>query len=220
MSVSARDEVLARIRAAAVGSVANTVARGYRQTSAADIELLVDRLEDYRVVVHRCNRAQASSVIAAALQRAGVTRVAMPAGLDPAWVAESRQDDRNRVVIVDDGTLAAADLDGDDVAVVTACALAIAETGTIVLDGGSGQGRRLLTLVPDHHVCVVGTNQVVGSVPDAFRLLDPRRPLTWISGPSATSDIELRRIEGVHGPRHLVVVLVDEQQSPQKGTSS
>ena len=222
MITPARDEVLARIRAAGAGSIAPAITRDYCHTRPADIELLIDRLEDYLAVVHRCSAAQLVAVIDAALDKAGVKRVVLPVGLDPAWVVNHRRTDVERSVFVDDDSLVPSKLDGDDVAVVTTCTVAIAETGTIVLDGGPGQGRRLLTLVPDHHLCVIETNRVVGSVPDAFRLLDPRRPLTWISGPSATSDIELRRVEGVHGPRHLVVVLVDQSSSfsSRGGTSS
>ena len=109
--------------------------------------------------------------------------------------------------VSDTPPLPSAELDGID-AVITGCAIAIAETGTIVLDGGPDQGRRALTLIPDHHLCVVRAGQVVDDVPAAVAALDPRRPLTWISGPSATSDIELRRVEGVHGPRHLYVLIV------------
>jgi len=203
VTISARDEVLARIRSAIVTAVSPDVPRDYRAGAPADVELLVDRLVDYRAIVHRCAPAGIAGAILEAADAAGIDRLFAPPGLDPAWQPSDRH------VSIDDGTLTATDLDGNDVGVITTCSVAICETGTIVLDGGPGQGRRLLTLVPDHHICVVLAEQVVGGVPDAFRRLDPRRPLTWISGPSATSDIELKRVEGVHGPRHLVVIIVD-----------
>ena len=158
------------------------------------VGLFVERVEDYRAVVTRCRPSEVEATVAA--RSAGGSAV-VPSGLGihvPGAVADDR--------------LSAADLDGID-AVVTAARVGIAETGTIVLDHADDQGRRAISLVPDLHVCVVRADQVVADVPDAVALLDPRRPLTWISGPSATSDIELNRVEGVHGPRTLHVVLVD-----------
>ncbi|MGW2559148.1 LutC/YkgG family protein [Streptomyces sp. NPDC001514] len=137
------------------------------------------------------------------LAERGSRSVLVPAGLPPEWLASV---DATR--IHDRAASTPRELDVVD-SVVTGCAIAIAETGTIVLDGGPDQGRRRITLVPDHHICVVrAPEQIVASVPQALPRLDPTRPLTWISGPSATSDIELDRVEGVHGPRTLEVVLV------------
>jgi len=135
-----------------------------------------------------------------ALEQRGARRVVVPAGLDLAALPAGTE------IVVDDGLPAAA-LDAVD-GVITAAAVAIAETGTIVLDGSPDQGRRALSLVPDYHVCIVRAEQVVALVPEALARLDPGRPLTWISGPSATSDIELDRVQGVHGPRTLEVILV------------
>jgi L-lactate dehydrogenase complex protein LldG len=131
----------------------------------------------------------------------GARRLGIPIALPDAWRPELLE-------LVEDHGLAARDLDALDGA-ITGCALAIAETGTIVLDGGERSGRRALTLVPDLHVCVVERSQVVATVPDAIRALEGARgPFTFVSGPSATSDIELDRVEGVHGPRRLEVLLV------------
>lgn len=192
----ARDDVLGRIRRAAAGRAVK-VPREYRRAddTPASLDLLVDRLEDYRAVVHRATEQE----VAATLARITAGRVVVPEGFPEQWLAD--------VDVVPDDGLTARELDALD-GVLTTCALAIAETGTIVLDAGPGQGRRAITLVPDHHVVVVRAEQVVQTVPQALTRLDPRRPQTWISGPSATSDIELQRVEGVHGPRRLEVVLV------------
>ena len=178
------------------------VAAGRRRTPAPRIAPVADlvahfaeRVEDYRAVVERCAPADAAARVAAALPEGA--RVVVPAGLSVAVPGGT----------VDSG-FTAAELDGFD-AVVTEARLGIAETGTIVLDHGAGQGRRAISLVPDLHVCIVRADQVVPDVPDALARLDPARPLTWISGPSATSDIELDRVEGVHGPRTLHVILVE-----------
>lgn len=201
---SARDEILARVRAAlreVEGSVEPVVAPP-GAAAPADTSLVdhfAERVADYRATVVHCPPDGLAAAVGAALPEG--SRVVVPAGLPEAVLAGIASP------VVDDG-LPAVELDAID-AVVTCCRVGIAETGTIVLDHAPDQGRRAISLVPDHHVCVVYADQVVADVPDAFTLLDPRRPLTWISGPSATSDIELDRVEGVHGPRHLHVIVVD-----------
>jgi L-lactate dehydrogenase complex protein LldG len=201
----ARAEVLARIGAALADRPSTPdIPRDYRRAgaypagSAEVLDLLADRLIDYKATVHRSTAAELSGVLTGILADAG--RLVVPPGL-PEPLATVTAD-----ATVDSG-LTGAELDAFDT-VVTVCAAAAAETGTIVLDGTAGQGRRAVTLVPDRHVCVVYADRVVHIVPDLLHRLDPRRPLTFISGPSATSDIELSRVEGVHGPRTLVVVLV------------
>jgi L-lactate dehydrogenase complex protein LldG len=246
-----KTEILSRIRealgsdgdsagtdgTAGSGGPAGAAPREYRSAgehapgSDVVLDLLIDRLEDYKAHVRRATPAELPALLARLIDersaerqevgssdyrspdvlpttREGVRRaVVVPHGLDGAWLSaledvDVRADSR-------DTPLSAAELDDVD-AVVTAARVAVAETGTIVLDGEPDQGRRAISLVPDVHVCVVRTDQVVQTVPEAVRLLgaDPGRPLTWISGPSATSDIELERVEGVHGPRTLHVVLV------------
>lgn len=197
-ATSAREEILARVRRSLASADRSpvTVPRGYRDTAAADrrtLDLFVERVEDYRAVVVRCTADEVEARVAEALP-AG-SRVVVPNGLP--WSVPGA---------VPDAGLTSPDLDELD-AVVTGATVGIATTGTIVLSHGPGQGRRALTLVPDLHVCVVRADQVVADVPDAVALLDPARPTTWISGPSATSDIELQRVEGVHGPRTLHVIV-------------
>ena len=202
----AREAILARTREA-LGDRPTAVAipRDYERTlpaGTAIAELFAERVSDYRATVHPTTAAELPATIAAVLAERGARRLATPAGVPGEWLAQS---DVERVG--DDPPLSFGDLDRLD-GVITACAVAIAETGTIILDGGADQGRRALSLLPDLHVCVVMASQVVGSVPEALARLEPTRPQTWISGPSATSDIELQRVEGVHGPRRLDVVFV------------
>jgi L-lactate dehydrogenase complex protein LldG len=168
---------------------------------AALLDLLAERLTDYRALVRRAPAAALAAEVSAALAQRDARTVVVPPGLGVPMPDFAD-------VTVDRG-LTAAELDGFD-AVVTRAAVAIAETGTIVLDGAPDQGRRAISLVPDYHLCIVAADQVVHLVPEAVeRLADAvSQPLTWISGPSATSDIELERIEGVHGPRTLEVILV------------
>jgi L-lactate dehydrogenase complex protein LldG len=204
---SGRDAVLARLRAALHDPpTARDVPRNYQlalDPSIGIVELFVERVEDYRATVHRTTDEELAEAVAKVLADQNATRVAVPAGVPAGWLARTTVEG-----VTDEPPLSKRDLDNLD-GVITGCAVAIAETGTIVLDAGADQGRRALSLLPDHHLCVVRADQVVGTVPEALRRLDPRRPLTWISGPSATSDIELERVEGVHGPRHLDVFLVE-----------
>jgi len=191
--VSAKAEILARVRdALGPAPAVPDIPREYRLTGSADgiVDLFCERVAEYRATVHR------TSDVAATVREilAGVERIGVPPALAELGT------------VVDDN-LSIADLDTLD-AIVTGCALAIADTGTIVLDSGPASGRRALTLVPDHHVCIVRAEDIVPSVPDAVAALDPSRPITFVSGPSATSDIELDRVEGVHGPRTLDVIVV------------
>lgn len=207
--MNARDEMLARIRAARAGAELVEPARAYRARGehepGADalLDLLEDRLLDYQAAVRRTDDAGLRAAVAEALDQGlaatgGTGLVLLAPDLPSEWAPDGHPDD---------GTLTATELDGH-AAVVTACRVACAETGTIVLDGAPDQGRRAITLVPDVHVCVVRADQVVHSVPEMMARLEAVRPTTFISGPSATSDIELDRVEGVHGPRNLSVVLV------------
>jgi L-lactate dehydrogenase complex protein LldG len=202
---SARDEILARVRTALGPNPAPvTVPRQYRRASTVDnvVELFADRLRDYgATVVH-----VTPDGVAAAIAEQVRGRVRVAPGLP--WLETGPEGPRVGGVAVEvDDSGPPAELDAVDTA-VTAVAAACAVTGTIVLDGSPDQGRRALTLVPDRHVCVVHTGQIVGTVPELIARLNPRAPLTFVSGPSATSDIELKRVKGVHGPRQLVVIIV------------
>jgi L-lactate dehydrogenase complex protein LldG len=200
----ARTEILGRIRRALVDRpTAEEIPRDYDTTRPYDdvLELFAERVADYRATVHRIKSRQLAAAIGAALRRRETQTMIVPADLPASWCVDGFDWQ------IDDPVLSVEALDKAD-GVLTGCAVGIAETGTIVLDASTTQGRRALTLVPDYHLCVVRAKQVVATVPEALAKLDPARPLTFISGPSATSDIELNRVEGVHGPRTLEVLLV------------
>ncbi|MFJ7269080.1 lactate utilization protein C [Streptomyces sp. NPDC099050] len=212
--MSRREIVLGRIRRALADvpagddAYADAVTRDYLRVHGArspeeTSALLAENLADYRAVVHRTDAQGLPALLARLLTERGATSVLVPPALPADWLRASE------VTRVHDRAASSAyELEKVD-SVVTGCAVAIAETGTLVLDGSPDQGRRRITLMPDHHICVVRVpDQVVSSLPQALERLDPARPLTWISGPSATSDIELDRVEGVHGPRALEVVLL------------
>jgi L-lactate dehydrogenase complex protein LldG len=213
--MNAREEVLARIAAAhRVASPPNLryedINREYRTSSDSSIdtltELVIDRLVDYRALVRQCSVDDLGATIADALADRGANTVVTATGLDPSWTTNLSA---NLLIdgLATDDQLSVSQLDSVD-GVITSCAVVIAETGTLILDGSPGQGRRVLTLIPDYHLCVVFPDQIVADVPQALARLDAARPLTMISGPSATSDIELNRVEGVHGPRTLEVIIV------------
>ncbi|ONI72730.1 lactate utilization protein C [Actinosynnema sp. ALI-1.44] len=193
-----RDVILARIRGALGDRPApRPVPRSYERSRdfPSVLDLFAERVADYRAIVHRVTDPVEMIRSTLAGKRVAVASDAPPDWLVPdvTWLREP---------------LTNADLDTCD-GVLTGCAVGIAETGTIILDGGVAQGRRALTLLPDYHLCVVRADQVEGTVPEALARLEPTRPLTFISGPSATSDIEMDRVEGVHGPRTLEVLIVD-----------
>ncbi|MER7093803.1 lactate utilization protein C [Streptomyces althioticus] len=209
--MSSRERILGRVRRALADVPPGEdvpVERDYlrehgERTAEETVDLLAENLADYRAVVHRTDAGSLPGVVAELLAAHGASTMLVPPGLDESWLAAAEV-----TRVPDEASSTPYELDRVD-SVVTACAVAVAETGTIVLDGSPDQGRRRISLIPDHHICVVRVpGQVVASVPQALERLDPARPSTWISGPSATSDIELDRVEGVHGPRTLEVVLV------------
>ncbi|MFE9773508.1 lactate utilization protein C [Streptomyces sp. NPDC005931] len=207
MTATARETVLERVRdALTLADPAEVVVpREYRTGRVLPdddrLALFVDRLVDYKAHVRTCTADRTPTVIAEVLRERGARRTGAPAGLDTTWLAAYDGE-----VQWDSADIPAHRLGGLD-GVVTTSAVSCAETGTIFLNGSPGQGRRALSLVPDLHVCVVDLSTVMVGVPEAVARLVPERPTTLISGPSATSDIELERVEGVHGPRTLVVVI-------------
>ncbi|MET9519025.1 LUD domain-containing protein [Streptomyces sp. NPDC002994] len=214
-----RDTVLGRIRAALADVPATEgpddvpVPRDYRRSHAEPdaTAQFAERVADYRATVTRTTPDRARDAVAARLAARGLRTLVVPGG----FPAELLPGDGQWTVLRDEPPLSVTDLDAAD-GVLTTAALGIAVTGTIVLDAGPGQGRRALTLLPDYHLCVVREDQIAGDIPEALTRLDATAPLTWISGPSATSDIELDRVEGVHGPRTLDVIVVATTESGEQ----
>jgi L-lactate dehydrogenase complex protein LldG len=220
--MDAREDVLSRIRSALSDVPSGEPAEGggiprnyrrHRNQPEGALERFCERVADYKATIQQVHPDEVAAAVHEALRRAGATRVGVPEGLPGAWTVAA-----DEITLVPDTSarpLSTAELDALD-AVVTGSVVGIAETGTIVLESGALCGRRALTLVPDVHVCIVRAEDVVDDLPAAVSRVDPARPLTWISGPSATSDIELDRVEGVHGPRTLHV-LVSIEEAPRKG---
>lgn len=199
--MSARDEILGRVRSAIGPAPPPTteIPRRYRATTAEGLDRFLDRLAHYDARAQQVTDAELDQAVRGTLEDRGATRIVVPAGIPAAWIEGVEP-------LRDDPPLDPQALDDAD-GVLTTCAVAIAQTGTIVLDAGAGMGRRALTLLPDYHLCVVRAEQIVGSIPEALARLDPTRPLTFVSGPSATVDIEMVRVGGVHGPRRLDVIV-------------
>lgn len=209
--MSAKQEILRRI-AGALADVpqAPEVPRAYRRTSslnhAVTLEMLEDRLLDYKANVYHETAESLPARMAELLGEA--TRIVAPDGLDRAWLAAR---EANRTFFESSSeVLPTRELNDTVSAVVTSSTVSCAETGTIFLTGRANEGRRAISLVPDHHVCVVPVDTVVELIPEALARVERTAPITMISGPSATSDIELERVEGVHGPRRLDVILLGE----------
>ncbi|HTK11484.1 MAG TPA: lactate utilization protein C [Ktedonobacteraceae bacterium] len=213
---NAREEILSRIKSALQDVPANeqpaevTLERSYLQSGTTEreevIERFIERVTDYKVHVQRIEARELARAIATACTDRAIRSLVVPTDLPADWLPTQVE------LLHDDVPLSNKQLD-DSSGVLTGCALGIAQTGTIVLDGGAMQGRRVLTLLPDYHLCIIREEQIVELVPEAIMRLEDAvkqhgRPITFISGPSATSDIELNRVEGVHGPRTLDVLVV------------
>jgi L-lactate dehydrogenase complex protein LldG len=212
---AARDEILSRIRKVLADVPASEtpemvpIPRSYRTTEISPrpliVNLFMQRVAEYKAIVRRVPCTGLLEAISASCMAQGVRTLVTPPDLPETWAPQG-------IVLFKDHGLSYTEIDASD-GVLTGCALAVAQTGTIILDGGPVQGRRALSLLPDYHVCIVQEDQIVGLVTEAVSRLAhsggmPDRPMTWISGPSATSDIELSRVEGVHGPRRLEVLVV------------
>ncbi|GAA4662970.1 LutC/YkgG family protein [Arthrobacter cryoconiti] len=210
--MSARDDVMSRIKSALRDAPPTPdIPRNYRlatnKTAAQRCEQLVGRLLDYKANVYVVPTTQAPAKLAQLL--ADAESIVVPHGLEEHWLSGLRDDAGSLRIEVDspEHRLSVSALDSVD-AVVTTAAVAVSETGTIILDGSSSQGRRIISLVPDRHICLLAAKDIVEVLPEAIARLNATAPQTWISGPSATSDIELERVEGVHGPRTLDVLIL------------